>query len=127
MRLRSQAIAELRGGGRLELLRALADSLQPAESLRAMASGERLLQHSARQRELCRELHALVERWAGGAGEAGEGAEDLQEAVRRVRELNRNYAALLRRRRRTVDIFCRVLASAGTTYPAPPAAAWRRG
>lgn len=46
---------------------------------------------------------------------------ELREIGRRVEGLNRDYSALLRRARRTVDIFCRVLASSGITY-LPPAA-----
>ena len=64
-------------------------------------------------------------RWRPGpADESGSRAhaglaDDLQVAARRVADLNRFYGALLRRRRRTVDICCRVLANSGTTYPAP--------
>jgi hypothetical protein len=106
---------------RLELLRALADSLEEAQAGLATTTPERLDQQTARQREICCQLGAL----AGGVGEEwgiptdARLADDLQETARRVAELNRFYGALLRRRRRTVDIFCRVLASSGTTYPAP--------
>jgi len=44
---------------------------------------------------------------------------ELQDMVKRVQRLNREYAALLRRARRTVDIFCRVLASSDITYVPP--------
>ncbi len=46
-------------------------------------------------------------------------ADELVVAGKRVRDLNRAHAALLRRARRTVNIFCRVLASSAVTY-APP-------
>ena len=45
---------------------------------------------------------------------------ELGETGKHVEGLNRNYSALLRRARRTVDIFCRVLANSGVTY-LPPA------
>ena len=105
----------------LAVLGALADSLQEAGADLATATPARLDQHTARQRELCGRLREL----AGGVRDGTQVrtsaglANDLQEATRRLAELNRNYAALLRRRRRTVDIFGRVLASSGTTYPAP--------
>jgi hypothetical protein len=106
---------------RLGLLRAVADSLEQAQAALATTTPEKLDRHSARQRELCAQLCALATGLPDGpytrtyAGLAN----DLQETARRVADLNRKYAALLRRRRRTVDIFCRVLASSGTTYPAP--------
>jgi hypothetical protein len=37
----------------------------------------------------------------------------------RVAQLNREYGALLTRARRTVDIFCRVLANSEVTYFPP--------
>ena len=107
----------------LGLLRTLADSLEEAESALAATSYERLLQNTARHRELCCEVRVLAlacqeeTRISSHAGLA----EDLHAAARRVGELNRKYSALLRHRRRTVDIFCRVLANSGTTYPAPKA------
>ncbi len=44
----------------------------------------------------------------------------LEEIELRVAQLNQEYAALLRRARRTVDIFCRLLAQSPITY-SPPA------
>jgi hypothetical protein len=105
---------------RLGLLRALAGSLDQAQASLAAATPEKLNQYTSQQQELCRQLRLL----AGGFSElrsrphAGM-ADDLQVAAKRVGDLNRKYAALLRHKRRTVDIFCRVLASSGTTYPAP--------
>jgi len=106
---------------RLGLLLALADSLEQAQSALAATTAEKLDRHTARQRELWRELCALA---AGAPGALpvpipARLADDLQVAARRVAVQNRFYGALLRRRRRTVDIFCRVLANSGTTYPAP--------
>ncbi|MGO9648753.1 MAG: hypothetical protein ACLPOO_11925 [Terriglobales bacterium] len=106
---------------RLGLLLALADSLEQAQSALAATTPEKLDQQTARQRELCRQLRSLATGFPDEARipiPAGL-ADDLQVAARWVGDLNRKYAALLRRRRRTVDIFCRVLASSGTTYPAP--------
>jgi hypothetical protein len=108
---------------RLTLLRALADSLEQAKSALATTTPAKLEFHSARQQELCRQLRSLATGTPAGGqpGTLTRLAEDVQETARRVADLNRKYAALLRRRRRTVDIFCRVLASSGTTYPAPNA------
>jgi hypothetical protein len=108
---------------RLGLLRQLAESLEQAQSSLATATPAKLDLHSARQRDLCRALSSL------GHGPHQEDqveidsglADDLQVLARQVATLNRKYAAQLRRRRRTVDIFCRVLASSGTTYPPPGA------
>jgi hypothetical protein len=44
---------------------------------------------------------------------------ELTQVELQVAALNRTYGALLRRARRTVEIFCRVLATSGVTY-APP-------
>jgi hypothetical protein len=106
---------------RLALLRALADSLEEAQAALTTTAPGILDQHTARQRELCRRLRALATGLPDGAKDwTHDGlANDLQETARRVANLSRKYAALLRRRRRTVDIFCRVLASSGTTYPEP--------
>jgi hypothetical protein len=106
---------------RLALLGALADSLEEAQAALTTATPAKLDQHTARQRELCRQLCVLASGIPDGAqAQMHSGlANDLQVTAQRVAALNRKYAALLRRRRRTVDIFCRVLASSGTTYPAP--------
>jgi hypothetical protein len=105
----------------LELMHQLAGSLEHSHAVLATATPLKLNQCTAQQRELCRELRAL----AHGIPDMSQArtlpvlAKDLQEATRRVAGLNRKYAALLQRSRRTVDIFCRVLASSGTTYPGP--------
>jgi hypothetical protein len=104
---------------RLGLLRALADSLEQAQAALATTTPETLDHHTARQRELCRQLCSLTAGSSELAPPSAGLASDLQLAARRLGDLNRLYGALLRRRRRTVDIFCRVLASSGTTYPAP--------
>lgn len=106
---------------RLGLLHALADSLEQAQAALATVTPEKLDHHTARQEELCRQLHALAAGLPNHANDRPDAglADDLQGAARRVAELDRRYGALLRRRRRTVDIFCRVLTNAGTTYPAP--------
>lgn len=106
---------------RLALLRQLAGSFELAQGALATTTPANLDHHTARQQELCRELQALAAEFVGGAQAPALSrlANDLQETTRRVANLSRLYGALLRRRRRTVDIFCRVLASSGTTYPAP--------
>lgn len=106
---------------RLALLQELADSLELSPALLATASPEKLDQQTAQQLEMCRQLRALCPGLAGQTQTPIDArlANDLQVIAKRVGDLNRLYAALLRRRRRTVDIFCRVLATSGTTYPAP--------
>jgi hypothetical protein len=106
---------------RLVLLRQLAGSLELAHAALATTTPAKLELHTSRQRDLCRELQMLTRGFSGARPVESDAslASDLQGVARQVVELNRKYAALLRRRRRTVDIFCRVLASSGTTYPAP--------
>ena len=107
---------------RLGLLHLLADSLEQAQAALATATAEKLDHHTARQQELCGQLCSRAAGFSELKSRTPAGlANDLQVAARRVGDLNRLYAALLQRRRRTVDIFCRVLASSGTTYPAPQA------
>jgi len=106
----------------LDLLAALADSLEQAYLDLMSATPAELDRHTVRQMELCRHLPTP------GANASSPQfppalASDLQIHLARVARANRKYAALLRRRRRTVDIFCRVLVSSGTTYPAPKTAA----
>jgi len=105
----------------LELLRQLADSLEQSQSSLATTTPARLDLHTARQQELCKGLRRLAGKFVNGSqAHPPRGlADDLQVAARQVADLNRKYAAQLRRRRRTVDIFCRVLASSGITYPPP--------
>ncbi|MGH9500936.1 MAG: hypothetical protein ACRD3L_17495 [Terriglobales bacterium] len=106
---------------RLDLLRQLAGSLELAQAALATTTPAKLELESVRQRELCQGLRALAEAFPeqGRVEADARLADDLQAASGQVAELNRKYAALLRRRRRTVDIFCRVLASSETTYSAP--------
>ena len=51
---------------------------------------------------------------------------ELRHAGWQVERLNREYEALLRRARRAVDIFCRVLANSGITYLPPTSRAQAR-
>lgn len=66
-------------------------------------------------------LHPVVERQHSLLAE-------LREIGKHVEGLNRDYSALLRRARRTIDIFCRVLRNSGITYlpPAPQARSVRQ-
>jgi len=95
------------GGAGIEVLQELADSLQHAHAAVLRSDLPQILNQTARQRELCARL--------------GEGSfrDDWAEPIRKVAGLTRSYAALLRRARRTVDIFCRVLAHSALTYPPP--------
>jgi flagellar FlgN protein len=135
---------------RLALMRALADSLERAQTAVAQSNLVEITGHTARQRELCaavRQLESEARQFVADAAIADETrpqnirtrqsqsgvsplmqqrwnavAEELSELEIRVGQLNRIYGALLRRARRTVDIFCRVLASSAVTYAAPRAA-----
>lgn len=100
----------------------LADVLEQAQAAlinRDLRGIERL---TARQRELCallREVETKTRSQDYLPEQQSAMACELTAAGKRVRDLNRLHAALLRRARRTVDIFCRVLASCAVTY-APP-------
>lgn len=105
---------------RLRLLRQLASSLECA---RAAVLGSDLVEltlQTARQRELCAALRQVEgeasvaprERWNRLRQESA-------QMEKRVSHLNREYGALLARARRTVDIFCRVLANSEITYLPP--------
>jgi len=129
---------------RLEVLRELADSLKQAQAavLRSDLSG--LQAATALQSDICGRYRQVVcsarhlvagpelcgvdfgrdasaspalrnetERWNALSAE-------IARMEQRALELNRAYSALLRRARRTVDIFCRALASSSPTYGPPP-------
>lgn len=109
---------------RVRCLRELATSLESARAAVLHSDLAELTRQTVRQRELCAHLErvgipaAVAERWR----------DLLQESKRmelRVAGLNREYAALLARARRTVDIFCRVLGNSEAIYrpPQPEAAA----
>jgi len=91
----------------MELWQELGDSLQQAQAAVLLSDLRQLGCQTARQRELCARLHqtTVTEGWG--------------EPIRKIAEQTRSYAAVLRRARRTVDIFCRVLASSALTYPPP--------
>jgi len=79
---------------------------------------------TACQREFCaelRSLHAELARAEDPFCNSSAQQQALLEAHQEACRQARLYAALLRRARRTVDIFCRVLASSGTTYVVPRA------
>jgi len=124
---------------RIILLLELATSLEQAQRALLKTNLEEFRSHTTRQQELCRLLRedsgeaaqerteprvdgskssepqpesAASERWTTLGAQ-------LRDVEQRVAELNCCYGALLRRARRTVDIFCRVLTNSGLTY-APP-------
>jgi hypothetical protein len=133
--------------GRLALLRVLGDSLEQAQSAVVRSNLTEITAHTARQRELCETLRQLASealRLPPCTASAGASpthplrmrlpestvspflqrrwnrvTEELSEVEMRVVQLNRVYGALLRRARRTVDIFCRVVASSAFTYGPP--------
>jgi len=130
----------------LALLRELAGSLQRAQAAVLSSDIGQMTAQTLRQQKLCEELqrHAgrmpcpnavLVAPMATPtppvdalplqplSARRRSLLAELRETGKLVERLNRDYAALLRRARRTVDIFCRVLASSAVTYlpPARPA------
>jgi hypothetical protein len=115
---------------RIDLLRQLAQALELAHAAVVGSDLGEITRQTAHQRELCAKLRQLpadpvrtLASWFPGAlvrdrNEAW--GEELAAVATRVALLNRRYEALLRRARRTVDIFCRVLAHSALTYPPPP-------
>jgi hypothetical protein len=130
---------------RLALMRELARSLEQVQSAVVGSDLRGIEGHSARQQELCEALRQLAAETVGPhpaiADESGRPktgtqlpesavsphvrqrwdtlAQELTQVEIRVRQLSRVYGALLRRARRTVEIFNRMLASSANTY-APP-------
>jgi len=117
---------------RVDLLRELAHSLERAHAAVVRSDLSELKRQTADQRKLCGELRQLPAEpgrtqtsWLPGGLPAlvrdpnQALGEELAEVARKVAQLNRRYEALLRRARRTVDIFCRGLASSALTYPPP--------
>jgi hypothetical protein len=121
---------------RVDLWRELAHSLEQAHAAVVRSDLPEIRRQTACQQELCVKLRQLpvepgrvqAQGLHGGlpppvadCGDVLRG--ELAEVERRVAHLNRRYEALLRRARRTVDIFCRVLANSALTYPPPRAEA----
>jgi hypothetical protein len=132
---------------RVGLMRELAGSLQRAHNAILHSDAAQLSAQTVRQQQLCEELRRLAAELTPGQTSSTAMAvrsiaqthlpntaalyparerqrallTELLEIETRVGDLNRAYGALLRRARRTVDIFCRVLANSGATY-LPPAA-----
>jgi len=117
---------------RVDLLRELADSLERAHAAVVGSDLSEIKHQTACQQELCARLRQLpaelvrpLTSWLPGGQPPPVGGrnqvllEELAEVERKVAQLNRRYEALLRRARRTVDIFCRVLVSSALTYPPP--------
>jgi len=111
-------------------LEELGDSLERAYAAVLRSDLPEIRRQTTRQEELCRKLHTLRgERPVAPASAVTAGArahnavvpEELAAVESRVADLNRRYEALLRRARRTIDIFCRVLANSALTYPPPRA------
>jgi hypothetical protein len=125
---------------RLVLMRELAGSLERAYAALAQADFGEMDRQTARQERLCKQLgrvtapgqrHSVaIGPLAAGPTRSPEGADpasahwsrlrrELRDFETRVAQLNYAYGALLRRARRTVDIFCRVLMHSGITYVPP--------
>jgi len=108
------------GERRLELFRELAASLERAQRAVMASKVEQMIRETSRQQEICGELRARRDDKPGtaftGSSRGAELAGELMRIEKRVAELNRLYAALLRRARRTAEIFCRAMASSALTY-----------
>jgi hypothetical protein len=132
---------------RLALMRDLAGSLQQVQTAVVRSDRREIDRHTTRQRELCeslRQIESEALRTAPRKATAGESrkheawmqlpegavspelgqrwknlAQELTEVELQVGQLNRVYAALLRRAQCTVQIFMRVLASSANTYARP--------
>jgi hypothetical protein len=118
----------------LGLMRELENALRKTGAAIVAADLRDMERQSARQREICAaigELHEHMRKGVASSGETREVSryreEEWRAALNRVWNLNRVQAGLVRRGRRTVDIFCRVLASSAATYTPPaPAATWKK-
>jgi hypothetical protein len=111
---------------RLALLSSLAASLEQARQSILQPNLENLKRETARQQEVCARLQTLpaaIRPWPSlpAAERTVRLKQEIQQAEIQIAHLNVAYNALLKRARRTVDIFCRVLASA-LTYSPPPSA-----
>jgi hypothetical protein len=126
---------------RVNLLRQLADSLRRSQAALLTPDYNEIPVQTKAQQYLCQELRRLArDQPSGSAGSPAAPAEarekaltgELQRLQAQVADLNRRYAALLRRAQRTVNILCRVLQNSELTYvvPAPSPASgmqdWRR-
>jgi|SRR5579862_5695861 len=126
---------------RVRLLHKLADSLQRAQAALLSPDYDQVPAQTKVQQDLCHELRrlALIRPSGSATGRAASVevrekalASEFQALHRQVTDLNRKYAALLRRAQRTVNIFCRVLQNSGLTYvvpavsPVPGLQDWRR-
>lgn len=123
------------------LMRELAGSLERAQAAVLNSDGVQIRAQTILQQKLCGELQQLAGKFSpedsspahmvtpthpADAATLHPLAQrrqslltQLRETGKRVEQLNRVYSALLRRARRTVDIFCRVLANSGITYLPP--------
>jgi hypothetical protein len=123
------------------LMRELAGSLERAQAAVVNSDVAQICAQTILQQKLCGELQQLAESVSPEhsspahmvpATQPADAATlhplaqrqqslltELRKIGKHVEGLNRDYAALLRRARRTVDIFCRVLANSGVTYLPP--------
>ncbi len=107
---------------RLGLMRELTSVIEQANTAVMKSDLRGIERLTARQRELCNVLRAVeAQTMFQGCHSQRQSilVDELVVAAKQVRDLNREHAALLRRARRTVDIFCRVLASSAVTYSPP--------
>lgn len=103
---------------RLELMKRLANSLEQAAGALLQPDLARLHVLSSEQQQICREL--LGENSQPSRDEWSQCRHELLREIRQaeaaVHKLNKVYGALLRRSRRTLDIFARAVLSSQPTY-----------
>ena len=99
-------------GLRLCLVRELSQSLGQSRTALLTCDLANFESQTVRQTELCCELVRFPAADNISSRELAQAETDLRDQVRL-------YGALLRRTRRTIEIFCRVLASSGVTYTVP--------
>lgn len=103
-------------------MHSLAASLGQARIAVLQSDLARLRRETGCQQEICtrlRQIPLLPWPTLPAAERALRLKEDIRQVEIQVTHLNLAYGALLRRARRTVDIFCRVLASTALTYSPP--------
>lgn len=105
---------------RLILMYELARSLERSHAAVLQSDIEQICAQTFQQQRICSELHRIGRtEGAGKVCKHPQLAAKLRQIENEITRLNLIYAALLRRARRTLDIFCRVLKNSDITYVAP--------
>jgi len=106
---------------RLELMRQLAGALRRSNNAICQSDLVQFICNVTCQKHVCSALrHAVAQNTTRETMNDAAVIDEVLKIRDELRCLNQVQAALIRRGRRTVDIFCRVLANSGATY-LPPA------